>query len=162
MTPLLHNFIQHDHLDECRGKSKELNRVTAMELPMGLEILLGQQHYMTNLSDLQSTDRHAKRYHFRGILVVWQGFLPGLTAKGHLRCYVQHNYHDHANDAPCSDESNYYGKFHHSMPSSSSVAFSHKPLQVSQKVFQWCSTSFTISTIFIDNPPIISSPECLL
>jgi hypothetical protein len=41
-----------------------------MKLLMGLEILLGQQHYITNLSDLQSTDRNAKRYHFRGILVV--------------------------------------------------------------------------------------------
>jgi hypothetical protein len=129
VTPLLRNFIQHDYYDQhLDGVSREIKRMKQRhsdEAPDGFRdsaraAALGST---TDHSDLQPPNRYAKRDHARGNPVARKGLPPGLTAMGHLRHYVQHNYHDHANDAPCSDESN--NSVNHSMPSSNSVAFGH-------------------------------------
>lgn len=109
VTPLLRSFLQNDydnHMDEVARESK---RIYLAQNSDGADAERfsrdsGKASSATALNS--SSTAHPTRSHpTKGNPSVRNKNRPlGVTAMGHMRHYVQHNYHDHSNDVPFSDE----------------------------------------------------------
>jgi len=114
VTPLLRSFLQNDyydnhHMDDVARETKRMKLAYLAQHSddTGAERLSRDAARASVTTSNSSTATHPTRSHptTKGNPSVRNKNRPlGVTAMGHMRHYVQHNYHDHSNDIPFSDE----------------------------------------------------------